>query len=586
MPSYLAVVKQFLSSYVMDEPTSAQRKNFAKKKGGWYVQTKNYFSDTVLTESLFWDAKEKKYLDISKNFKKGDEVADTDGLLSIFLTGDALYDWYNFERCPYYGYKNWQQDVITDFGSASIENDTLLEGLARAYDDAANNYLSISNTAATAEGIKHVVENYNKTIETEKILLKRNPQYLTRVGHIDVKINNDCMDAWLKLSMYGYSKEAAVFVDKAAYSDAVIDYAKNYLNSCPANSILFTFGDNDTYPLWYVQQKLKYKPGISVINNSLLGLWQYVSFLKTQNIVSFAIPAKAINDNQLLYVQYSSDGSGNRPIPVAKFLEDIYNKKMVGTPNNDTVVQFSARQVTLNINAAAHTGLYGAALPAVTITLDKNIYLLNDLVTLDILATNVNTRPVCSTVTEPITDFANMYQTGCVYRFMPIENNAGATAGQAKALIQYMQNGDNGQHFIPVVTNSSKNMDGTFFANNVYFEICYKWITAATEQSAEAAKNAASKALQALNIHDNFYAEYSQGFFAVTVIKAGLKEEGLVMADNAARSFEHSYLYPSAVNVYYSKQYFKNSLANLQLGLQNIANAESPFINFLIEKYK
>jgi tetratricopeptide (TPR) repeat protein len=55
------------------------------------------------------------------------------------------------------------------------------------------------------------------------------------------------------------------------------DYAKNYLESCAQHAILFTYGDNDTFPLWYVQEVEGVRPDIKIINLSYLGMDWYIS---------------------------------------------------------------------------------------------------------------------------------------------------------------------------------------------------------------------------------------------------------------------------------------------------------------------
>jgi|GEM_PF-4438004 len=68
------------------------------------------------------------------------------------------------------------------------------------------------------------------------------------------------------------------------------------LKSCPTNAILFTHGDNDTYPLYYAQQKLNIRPDVSVINISLLNLVAYADLFRKSKIHQTAIDWTLSND--------------------------------------------------------------------------------------------------------------------------------------------------------------------------------------------------------------------------------------------------------------------------------------------------
>lgn len=184
------------------------------------------------------------------------------------------------------------------------------------------------------------------------------------------------------------------------------DVASNYLNSCAPDAILFTNGDNDTFPLWYAQEVEGIRTDLRVCNLMLLNTDWYIDQMKTRAYGSaplpLTLPANKYYDginNQVFIVEKTKD-----PVDISTIIE------WIKSDNKGTKVQVSASETldiipsrTIRIPVDAAKVIASGTVkpedadkivPYIDIKLKGNSVLKSQLMVLDILAHNKWERPI------------------------------------------------------------------------------------------------------------------------------------------------------------------------------------------------
>ncbi len=305
-PSYSNVLIYFFRQYSVKDIENTDQLKFQKKPDGWHVVYLNMMQDSTISDQLLWSRDKAAFVNV--RFNPAQTAKENDAIMAKLLNA-WQGRWYNL--FPYYNYPGWEWDVIHDYKDVKNLPDSMLYALGRSYSYATNNLLNNNSGMADKkrmfklqEGVNCLspeqLATYNKyhnlAIETYKAVQKLNPDFETIIGNIGIKLADEYMVGYLDMMIYQNEKEANKELKDATFTDFMVSMAKNYLMTCDSNAILFTDGDNDTFPLLFVQAKLKYRRDVLVVNLELLGTVRYANRMRAAFMDAAPLPLTFTQD--------------------------------------------------------------------------------------------------------------------------------------------------------------------------------------------------------------------------------------------------------------------------------------------------
>ena len=217
------------------------------------------------------------------------------------------------------------------------------------------------------------------------------------------------------------------------------DIAYDYLNTCAPNAILFTNGDNDTFPLWYAQEVEGIRTDVRVVNLMLLNMDWHIDQIKRKAYDSDPLPvslthAQYINGtrDQVFVQERTSQFADLKDImdfvksdlPQAK-VETSSGEKFNFIPTRNFILPVDSSVVLKNGTVAP--GDRDKIVPAIEWRYSRNNMSKSALVVMDILANNNWKRPVYFASighegTLGLEDY--MQLEGFAYRLVPIKSQS------------------------------------------------------------------------------------------------------------------------------------------------------------------
>ena len=222
------------------------------------------------------------------------------------------------------------------------------------------------------------------------------------------------------------------------------DFGMNYLNSLDPNAIIFTYGDNDTFPLWYAQEVEGVRTDVKVVNLSYFTTDWYIDQLRRQSYeapgIKLQAQPKVYAYNSIPFFSFlnASDSLTNATTALA----EAYSKKDFDSELYQSYIfKYPNVYIPANGEAALREGRVkpGEKIEDIRLGLKTSTNPrspggigINHVMILDLLNTNANDgwkRPVYFATTVPSDNYIGLEpyfnQTGMAYEVTPVVRGQG-----------------------------------------------------------------------------------------------------------------------------------------------------------------